>query len=566
MLNATKFRLSARKQLRKAQSASSAAVLVIIIAAVMVLYVLVLPPDVREELLNDGKSPSGSGSGGQSGSSPSGAVLLSERVGTLTALSDDNVEHELNSLRIFDTTQAQVIKELSSIYVRRSIMSMQRANISFSVDPETSSNLKLAFNVKVADGRMFIYLNNEPIATLSSPSPVSPPPIAIPHELLRENNVLTFEASGPGIAVWRINEFLIEPVTVVADVTDVSALKAEQSFSISSEEAEQLDTATLFFLPECTRKDVAPLEISMNGRRIFKGVPDCGARNNIELDVSDLSEGKNTVEFETQFGNYLIDRIEVKTTLKEPISQVYYFDISASYFTTSSSDEALCGEYDSICPSGCSVTRDPDCCFEEHTYWCTVSTTNVNDRCVDYATTSQCGVCPSGYQDESGDVPEPCENKCGDDDDGVCPAGCSILYDEDCCFAASANNYWCNEAPLTGVQDKCTPYVGQGQCASCPSGYFNDDGKSFSCPEIQVQNQLASLLSRYDINMTLNFAGDNSKKLDAIINNRKVSIDTNRREYSRLIDTFVVPGTNTIELVPRNDVEVTQLSVRLKQK
>src|SRR3972149_2800212 len=178
MLNTSK--MSPRS--KKAQSPSPAAVLVVIIAAIMVLYVLVLPPDVREDLLNDGKSTSGSGADGQSGSSAAGAALLSEKVGRLTALSDDTIEHELPSLRIFDTTQAQVVKEINSIYVKRSIMSMQRANLSFTLDPSTSSDVKLAFNVKVADGRLFISLNNEPIATLSSPSLASPPPIAIPQE------------------------------------------------------------------------------------------------------------------------------------------------------------------------------------------------------------------------------------------------------------------------------------------------------------------------------------------------------------------------------------------------
>ena len=552
---------------KKAQSGpggGSAAVLIVIIAAVLVLYVLFLPPDVREQLLNGDKASSGSGSG--SGNSGNILSLVDERVGQLTSLSKTSMTHDLSSFRIYDTTQAVAIKELNSVYVKRSVFTTQAANFTFSLNPQTSNNVKLAFNVHTGEGILFVAVNGVQIAAVSA-SDQQVQPIPIPNEVLQQINTVTFEASSPGVFVWRVDEFLLEPVSVVADVTDVSALRAEQSFSLSSAEAQNLDTATLFFFPECDRSTVAPLEISLNFQRIYKGIADCGVKNNVDLNVQDLTEGKNTLTFQTASGSYLLDTVSVKTNLKKPLNPVYYFDLASTYFTRSVTQDRLCGQSDGYCPTGCDATQDPDCCYAQSTFWCTMGTTNVNDRCVDYATSTQCGRCPSGYQDSSQDVPDACKGTCGDDSDGVCPTGCSRLYDKDCCYADSKSNYWCNEVPVTGVEDKCSPNVGQGQCSSCPSGYVDGDGNSFSCPARDILNNAQEkLLVNYDVNMTVDFAGDGSKRVDILVNGHTISIDTTQREVSRIIDVDVQSGTNTIELVPRNDIQITKFSVTLKKR
>ena len=66
--------------------------------------------------------------------------------------------------------------------------------------------------------------------------------------------------------------------------------------------------------------------------------------------------------------------------------------------------------------------------------------------------------------------------------------------------------------------------------------------------------------------MTLKFTGDDTKKVDVIINGHRISIDTNKREDSRLIDIDVQSGTNAIELVPKTDVEIVTFSVALKRR
>jgi len=552
---------------RRAQgpTGGNAAILIIIITALLVLYILFLPPADRDKLLNSGGSSSDSGSVSDAGSA-SQNVLLSENVGTITAITNDRVTHDMPSFHIFDTTKSAVVKQISSLYVKRSALSSQSENMTFALDPTVSKNVKLSFNVRASSGFLIIRLNGQSLATVQLTTG-SPEPIPIPDELLKDENVLTFETNSPGIAFWRVNEYLMDNIVVAADITDLSALRAEQSFSIASAEAQNLDTATLFFIPDCERNTVGPLDIILNNQRIYRSVADCGVMNNVELDKSTLVEGKNTIVFQTTTGSYLIDQLVVKTSLKQPITPAYSFDLGSKYFALSSTQDRLCGEADGACPDGCTADKDPDCCFQENTYWCTMSTYNINDRCVAYASGSQCGLCKSGYQDQSGDPAPGCAGLCGDNTDGICPSGCTAIQDKDCCYSASQDNYWCNEVPTTGAQDKCTPNVGQGQCGDCASGYENGHGDTFSCDALKPTTTEDKLLAQYDVNASLTFTGDDSKRFDLVINGVRVSVDTTARYYSRIIDGYLQPGTNTVEIVPKGDaINVVKLSVTLKKR
>jgi len=550
-------------------SGGPAAILIVIITAIMVIYILFLPPAERDKLLNNGNT----GTGVQPGGTSSGTTrvltsLLNEKVGTLTTISSQTVNHEMSSFRIFDTTQAQVLKQINSLYVKRSVLSEEDANLTFAVDPTVSKNLKLSFNVKAASGYLLIQLNGQPIATVKL-DVGNPDPIVIPSELLQQVNTLSFSVSSPGIMFWDVNEYLLQPVMIVGDVTDVSGLRSDQTFSIATSEQQNLDTATLFFYPDCARNAVGPMDILVNNHRVFHGVGDCQVLNHVELATDDLQTGLNTVTFEASSGSYLIDQLKVETTLKEPVHPVYYFDLLAKYFGTSTVENSACGVKDGICPSNCQPWQDPDCCFNQNEFWCPTSTQNIYDRCVAFADTSQCGRCSAGYQDQGGTIPDACKNTCGDDKDGICPAGCQSWQDKDCCFSQSTDNYWCNEVPSGGsVQDKCTLYVSEGQCQGCASGYTSSNRGSFNCQVTSTQfiDQSDKLLSNYDVNLTVKFAGDNAKRLDVIINGQTISLDTSQRYYSRLIDPYVQSGSNVIELVPRTDVEVTSLSVTLRRK
>ncbi|MBI5072539.1 hypothetical protein HZA99_01850, partial [Candidatus Woesearchaeota archaeon] len=92
---------------RKAQTASSAATLVVLIAGFILLYLLLLPAEDRQALLQDTyTSPSGTSSGTSTTSTSStnpqtaaqalsGTPILSESPGRIYYLQESSYEHDL---------------------------------------------------------------------------------------------------------------------------------------------------------------------------------------------------------------------------------------------------------------------------------------------------------------------------------------------------------------------------------------------------------------------------------------------------------------------------------------
>ncbi|MFH1174083.1 MAG: hypothetical protein V1725_03065 [archaeon] len=542
-------------------SGGSAAVVVIIITALVILYLLFLPPEVRNDLLKD-NSGTGIGLEPDSGKTTT-TTLLDEQVGKLNYLRFSEQEHDIPSFTITSTTEPQLIKNIAALFVKNSWLGKTTANITFSTDLTNTANVRLVFGVKSPDGRLIIRINNHDIYN-SEVVQGNPAPLAIPDEFLGDNNLLTFEASSTGWAFWRSHQFILENVQIVADITDRSRSKAEQHFSLTELEQEQFDRALLYFYPDCDQTTLGQLQIRINDKQIYSGVPDCGLLNHIELDQELLQQGDNTIKFTATEGRFLVDRIQIKTVLKNLTYPVYYFTLDEDLFGARSA-QGQCGEADSICPANCEADRDPDCCYAESTYWCPTPTQNVRDRCVDYVYEEDCDRCDAGYQKKSGNPPNACEDRCGDDTDDSCPSGCSIYYDKDCCYEDNEDNYWCKEVPFTGQSNTCRASVSGQSCFDCPSGYRREGGGRPNCPAQQDDTE-EYLGSKYDVNFTVQFATSDDKKLDVSVNGNRFSIDTNRLTFSRLIDADVRSGSNSIELIPRSTVEIASITIKLKKK
>jgi hypothetical protein len=282
-------------------------------------------------------------------------------------------------------------------------------------------------------------------------------------------------------------------------------------------------------------------------------------------------QGSNELRFSTTAGQYLLDNLKVDLTLKKPTLNAYFFEMKDIYFKTKE-ERATCGTNDGICPPGCSDVEDADCCFKHNGFWCALSTSNSNDRCVFYVDSNDCDLCRTGYYDSSGDAPNNCQNKCGDNNDNKCLSSCqspSRNYDKDCCFAANNYNFWCKEVPITGLADKCTPSVSSTQCDLCPSGYVNIDGSSpDSCTgdNFKFTDTTTELLSNYQVKFTVRFLDDTSRhRVDFNINGHRVSVDTHDIEYTKIIDAYVIQGTNTIEISPIEDIDIAEIKVEVQQ-
>ncbi|GIU69341.1 MAG: hypothetical protein KatS3mg002_0577 [Candidatus Woesearchaeota archaeon] len=552
--------------MRKGQSSSSAAAFIAILTVVIILYILFLPPDIREELLSDGRS-AGGGTGTNINTEQS-SILLRENIGRVSYLKDKEKYYDIPTVRIYSTTSGQVIKAVPLIYIKNSLFDKEQSTYTttFEYDHRTTNNLIISFTVKDHYGPLIISLNGREIFKGYVEGNKF---LQIANSDLYANNELKFSVPNPGVVFWKSNKYSIENIQMTADVTDYSGSSSLQRFTISESEKNNLESATLYFRPVCTQSQVGPLEIELNRRIIYNSIADCGTRSFASLNIENINAGSNELKFSAEKGSYLLDNLQVKLVLKKESYKVYYFDMSEKLFYKNP-ETARCGDYDNTCPPGCSELTDADCCFRRNGNWCAVPTRNPNDRCVYYVDPGDCDLCPTGYYDKYYNTPDTCENECGNNNDGVCPSSCpspSKYYDADCCWEENQDYFFCKEVPITGLMDRCRASVSYSQCELCPSGYRDEDGsRPSSCNEISSTYKEfdESLDSNYDVRLTVRFIDDeNRKKIDININGRKIAIDTRDIEFKKNIDEYVVPGSNSIELIPREDVNIAELKIEL---
>ncbi len=312
-------------QARRAQTTGTgAAILVLLIAFLIVMYILFLPPQERQALLEEqieGEVRI-----------PAQDVLI-ESPGRLEYLKSGIVEHTLPSVNLFSTTQAAVIKSVPSLYTKTAWLDTQSSNTSFGVDGiANTENLLLSFNVKSHSGRLIIKLNNYEIFN-GEISTINIDPIKLPKEILKEYNTLQFDVSGVGAAFWRTNEYQLENLKITAEITDATTQEAKTVFHVTSTEKNNVNRAFLRFIPECQQDKIGVLDIFLNNHNIFQAVPDCGIIRSLEIAPEYLINGENSLAFKTHKGVYIVDNLQVRSKLKEISYPAYYFEVTETALT-----------------------------------------------------------------------------------------------------------------------------------------------------------------------------------------------------------------------------------------
>jgi len=554
---------------KRGQAAGNAAAFVAVVTVLIILYILFLPPDIRTELLGDKSAILQNGSGADSNTQ----VLLKQSVGQVTYINTNEKSYDLPTIRIYSPTAGQVLKSVPSALIRYAIFdgSQAKYTLRLDIDRTATKNVLLAFNVRDHTGPLTITLNGQKIfdgeITTSNPKPIS-----LNHEDLLDSNELIFSVPSPGLRFWSANQYIIDSLQITGDVTDYANAEGIQNFVISKAEKDNLESIKLSFYPSCTIKDVGSLNIEFNRMPIYNSVADCGVINRITLNANEVLAGNNELRFYSNKGSYLLDNMNIKTTMNKPAYKTYYFDMNTDYFDIKNS-KARCGDYDGICPSGCDATQDADCCFNRNGFWCSLPTLDSNDRCRFYVAGDNCATCKTGYYDKSGDSPTNCEKTCGDNNDNTCNPNCpqpSRYYDKDCCFAQSPDNFWCKETPITGITDKCKPSISPGDCDLCASGYINSDGsRPDSCNQVDlnVQDGTYVLSNDYELDIVVRFVDSTTRKrVDFNINGNTFRIDTTGVEYTKIINDYARTGTNSIEILPvDDDIEIAEVRIDLKK-
>ena len=309
------------------ETGSGAATFIGILIIIIIFYILFLPPGERDKLLEEKTDEYGNII--EEGEN---ITLLTENIGRLDYRKLDEFEHSIPSFTLFKTTDSEVLKKINPFYIKNGWFDKKFYNITFQIeDLEQIDNILLSFTATKHKGMLTIKLNGN-IIFESELRSSNVEPIVLSKDTLQNDNNLEFGVSGVGWRFWTTNEYELQNVQITGDITDISRQESRNVFHATETEAINTEKATLKFNPECNPRDVGILDITINSRNIFSGIPDCGILNIVEFSPDFIYGGSNKVVFKTNEGSYLIDQIQVKTELKEKISPVYYFDVNSTIF------------------------------------------------------------------------------------------------------------------------------------------------------------------------------------------------------------------------------------------
>ncbi|MBW2974925.1 hypothetical protein KY366_04370 [Candidatus Woesearchaeota archaeon] len=326
---------------KKGQGGLNAAILVAIIAAFIIIYILFLPAGDRQKLLEEESSYAGS-----TISKNKTIILFSESVGRMDPVGRVR-DKELPNVNIFETTNSQVIDTINPIYVKNGWFDKSIKVIKFHIDDlDITDNIVLIFSAPKRKGILSIKLNNELIYEYDINS-LNVEPIKLKKNMLNEDNEFEFSVSGVGGKFWSTNEYALEDVKIIGDITDLSRQESSNVFTLTDTEYQNLEKAEIKFVPYCiTATKVGVLDLFINSRNIFSAVPVCNDRYTQEIPMSALSSGQNSVIFKTNKGKYAIEQIKLNFMEKDVPEAVYYFEINSTAYDVINDDKE--DEYDAF--------------------------------------------------------------------------------------------------------------------------------------------------------------------------------------------------------------------------
>ncbi len=313
--------------MRRAQGGVNAAVLVAVIAGLIILYILFLPEAEREALL---ENKSVKKTTGGNGADESEDVLLREFPGRLDTV-EGVLDKTIPNIYLFEKTDAKELERINPFIVRNGWFDEKEMVVGFSIDDlENTANVILSFKAKSHEGILTIKLNNE-IIYESDIASETVAPINLKRNLLMGDNTFEFSVSSVGARFWKTNEYSLEDIKVIGDITDRSKQESRNVFTLTGTELFNIERANLRFVPYCRNVvSVGVLDVFINNREVFSAVPVCEDAHRQSIPIGVLNAGENNIIFRTNKGSYSVEQIKIEFVEKEVRTNVYYFEVNQS--------------------------------------------------------------------------------------------------------------------------------------------------------------------------------------------------------------------------------------------
>jgi len=316
---------------KKGQGGVEISILIILIALFILLYVILLPPAERAELLNETTEETAALE-----AIPAGAkVLLSESPGNVFTYSKNVYTAKLEPMHLYSKENTATFNLVKSLVVSRNLLKDNFRDIIFNIDDlESLKNVKLFMVIAESKGRLTIKLNNNII--YQGFLTTEQLPIELPKDYLRKSNKLEFSVALPGWSeFYSSNYYILQDISLIK-VYAVKNTEASRGFFIDVDEGEKIKKATLYYIINCnTLEPKGTLTILLNNMLASKDTIFCEYREEIALPLSkDMlsNDGRNRLVFKIDNGDYNIDQPRVTYELGKSIFPKYSFDIDTTLY------------------------------------------------------------------------------------------------------------------------------------------------------------------------------------------------------------------------------------------
>lgn len=297
---------------------SAAGALIGLITLVIIFYIILIPSAEREKLLASSEQQEPN----TAGLPPN--VLLSERIGMLYGADKDKYEHTIPNMLLKDTTESMLIAQENSFIIKKGL-SVQYKTIIFTLaDPENTDNVLISFNLPQHTGTLKMILNDNTIFE-GEIKTTSPPPVEINKDFLKSQNTLQLEVHGFGIPA---KVYAFENFKIIGDVRNINKQQASHLVSITETEYAGIEKAYLDYMPMCSQKSIGEMEIYVNSKPVFAGIPECNSLGRIQLAKEELNLGRNEIKFKQLKGTNSIEHARLKTAIESRTGWSSYFYIT----------------------------------------------------------------------------------------------------------------------------------------------------------------------------------------------------------------------------------------------
>lgn len=318
-------------KLNRKGDATEISTFIVLMALFMVLYVVLLPPGERDEILGE---TSATTAGGEVSVAEGAKVLLSESSGQVFAYSKNINTFNLEPVHLYlkdETTQTPLVKSLS---VSRNLIKDNFKNVLFTIDNmDKVSSAKLFMVVAEGKNRLTIKLNDRIIYQGALTSEQLP--IDLPKEYLQKSNKLTFSTDlPPASEFYKSTYYLLQDIKLIKTEI-VEQTETSRSFFVDSA-AGTVRKATLGYIVNCNAQEPrGQLSIKLNNNLVSKDTIFCDFHGEIKLplDNEDLSsDGRNRLVFSVDKGDYSLDMVSVKVETGKATYPSFTFDIDSDAY------------------------------------------------------------------------------------------------------------------------------------------------------------------------------------------------------------------------------------------